>query len=152
MIAGIDPGIKTGYAILDLGGRLVAGGCVKEASDEALVRILSGVGIPVLVAADTHPPSHFVQKIAARLNVRVFSPRESMSRLEKRQIGAHIGDVHARDAYAAAVKAFRKYQNRLRQIDAMGRMDAEELKRMVICGQRISDAVEGEHLNIKNEQ
>jgi uncharacterized protein len=139
VIVGIDPGIKTGYAILDLEGRLVASGCEKEASDERIVKIISGAGIPVLVASDTSPPSHFVQKIAARLNVRVFAPHESMTKLEKRQIGGGVYDVHARDAYAAAVKAYRRYQNRLRQIEAMpgGRHEREELKRMVICGQRI---------------
>ena len=140
---GIDPGIKTGYAILDLDGRLVGSGCEKEASDERIVRIVSLVGIPVLVASDTHPPSHFVQKMAARLNVRVFSPRESMSRLEKRRIGASIDDVHTRDAYAAAVKAFRRYANRLRQIDRMDIGGKEELKKMAIVGQRLSDGLEG---------
>jgi predicted RNase H-like nuclease (RuvC/YqgF family) len=105
------------------------------------VRVISTVGIPVLIAADTRPPSHFVSKIAARLNVRVFSPSESMSRMEKRQIGASIDDVHTRDAYAAAVKAYRRYANRLRQIDKMDVEGKAELKKMVIIGQRISDAL-----------
>jgi predicted RNase H-like nuclease (RuvC/YqgF family) len=66
-----------------------------------------------------------------------------MSKLEKRQIGAHIEDVHIRDSYAAAVKAYRRYQNRLRQIDSMpvGARGREELKKMAICGQRIADAL-----------
>ena len=145
VIVGIDPGIKTGYAALDLGGRLVACGCEKEASDERLIMLVSQAGIPVLVAADTSPPSHFVQKIAARLNVRVFSPAECMTKLEKRQIGSQINDVHVRDAYAAAVKAYRRYQNRLRQIDGMpisNLRERDELKRMVICGQRIAERLD----------
>ncbi len=127
-----------------MAGRLVASGCEKEASDERLIRVVSDVGIPVLIASDTHPPSHFVQKIAARLNVKVFSPPESMSKLEKRQIGAHLEDVHVRDAYAASIKAYRRYQNRLRQIDSMALPERrkDELKRMVICGQRIAGALE----------
>ena len=141
---GIDAGIKTGYAILDLDGMLVASGCEKEASDEKLVGILSEVGVPVLVASDTSPPSHFVQKVAARLNVRVFRPQESMSRTEKRELGKDLEDPHIRDAYAAAVKAYRRYQNRLRQIDAMAGLsstDREELKKMVITGQRIAETL-----------
>jgi predicted RNase H-like nuclease (RuvC/YqgF family) len=129
--------------VLDLNGRLVGSGCEKEASDERIVGIISGIGIPVLMASDTRPPSHFVQKIAARLNVRVFSPSESMSRLEKRQIGAEIEDVHIRDAYAAAVKAYRKYQNRLRQIDTLPVEDKDGLKRMVIRGERIAERLAG---------
>jgi predicted RNase H-like nuclease (RuvC/YqgF family) len=60
-----------------------------------------------------------------------------MSRLEKRLIGKGIEDVHIRDSYAAAVKAFRRYQNRLRQIDAMGLEEKDELKKMVIAGEKI---------------
>ena len=118
---------------------MVAGGCEKEASDEMIIRRISGFGVPVLVASDTSPPSSFVQKIAARLNVRVFSPRESMKKAEKKEIGLRIDDPHMRDAYAAAVKAYRKYQNRLRQIDSGPAPDKDERKRMVIMGQRLSD-------------
>lgn len=120
----------------------MAGGCEKEASDERLVKVVSAAGIPVLVASDTAPASHFVQKVAARLNVRVFVPPQSMSRLEKREIGKAIGDAHMRDAYAAAVKAYRKYQNRLRQIDSMGAPGAEQLKKMVISGERIAEKLQ----------
>jgi predicted RNase H-like nuclease (RuvC/YqgF family) len=116
---------------------------VKEASDESIIRIISGVGVPVLVASDTSPPSSFVEKMAARLNVRVFHPRESMKKTEKKEIGALIEDVHIRDSYAAAVKAYRKYQNRLRQIELLDNADKEELKKMVITGQRVSDYVGG---------
>jgi len=99
--------------------------------------------VPVLVASDTSPPSSFVQKIAARLNIRVCSPKESMSRLEKRGIGRQIGDPHIRDAYAAAVKAYRKHANRLRQIDSMDLSEAEKekFKRMAILGKRIADCL-----------
>jgi predicted RNase H-like nuclease (RuvC/YqgF family) len=144
LIAGIDPGIKTGYALLDLNGNLVASGCMKEASDEKIVMVVSGIGIPVLIASDTSPPSHFVQKIAARLNVKVSAPKESMTKLEKRNIGRDIEDVHIRDAYAAAVKAFRRFANRLRQIDAMHVDKKDELKKMVITGERIAERLESQ--------
>ncbi len=152
IIVGIDPGIKTGFAILDLNGAYAGGGCEKEASDEKIVRAVSAFGIPVLVASDTCPPSSFVEKVAARLNVRVSSPRESMSREEKRGIGRQIGDPHTRDAYAAAVKAFRKYQNRLRQIDRMDISPArkEEFKRMAIVGQRLSCTSREKPENVHN--
>ncbi len=111
---------------------------MKEASDESIVREIIRSGIPVLIASDTSPPSHFVQKIAARFNVRVFSPKESLTRLEKREIGKGIDDVHIRDSYAAAVKAYRRYQNRLRQIEAMEVREKDELKKMVIIGEKIA--------------
>lgn len=133
--------MKTGYAALDLCGRFVGGGCEKEAGDERIVRAISCLGIPVLVASDTSPPSSFVSKIAARLNVRVSSPEESMARSEKREIGRDIGDPHTRDAFAAAMKAYRKHQNRLRQIEGMDLSleEKEGLKRMAIVGQRLHE-------------
>ncbi|MFH1394204.1 MAG: DUF460 domain-containing protein [Candidatus Micrarchaeota archaeon] len=141
-MAGVDAGIKTGYALLDLNGELVASGCVKEAGDEELVRLISEVGRPVVIAADTSPPSHFVQKIAARFTVKVFYPKESMTQQEKREIGKGIVNPHIRDSYAAAIKAYRNYANRLRQIDAMAAKNKDELKKMAIVGKRISDAKE----------
>lgn len=120
----------------------MASGCEKEASDEKIVGVISKVGVPVLIASDTSPPSHFVQKMAARLNVKVFSPKESLTRLEKRAIGRDIEDVHTRDAYAAAVKAYRRYQNRLRQIDSMAVGNKDKLKKMVIQGERIAERLE----------
>ncbi len=142
LIVGIDAGINTGYAILDLSGKLIGSGALKEASDNKLVSIISNFGIPVLVASDTCPPSHFVRKVAARFNVKVFHPDESLSKIEKREIGkklADLDDPHIRDSYAGAVKAYRKYQNRLRQIDGMDVEDKELLKKMIITGQKISD-------------
>ena len=121
--------------------------------DEQIVSVISQYGVPVLIASDTSPPSHFVRKVAARFNVKVFHPNESLSKIEKREIGKKLenqnidgvidgmDDPHIRDSYAAAVKAYRKYQNRLRQIDSMD-VDAENkelLKKTVILGQRISE-------------
>ncbi len=140
-MAGVDAGIYTGYAILDLRGELIASGCMKEASDEKIVKVITDIGTPVLIGADTNPPSHFVKKIAARLNIKVCIPAESMSKAKKREIGYSIDDPHIRDAYAAAVKAFRRYQNRLRQIELLPlpESEKEELKRMAIVGIRLSE-------------
>jgi predicted RNase H-like nuclease (RuvC/YqgF family) len=146
VIVGIDPGINTGYSVLDLSGRLLASGCEKEASDERIINLISKIGIPVLIASDTNPASSFVQKMAARLNAKVFSPRQSLTKLEKRGIGKGIDDPHIRDSYAAAVKAYRRYANRLRQIEAMDVKDKDELKRMVIVGKRIGERLADQNI------
>ena len=125
-----------------MNGELIASGCVKEAGDEQVIRLIMKTGKPVIIASDTSPPSHFVQKIAARFNIRVFHPKESMTQAEKKIIGRGIVNPHIRDSYAAAVKAYRRYANRLRQIENMDAQNKEELKRMAIVGKRISDAIE----------
>ncbi|MBD3210942.1 DUF460 domain-containing protein [Candidatus Micrarchaeota archaeon] len=146
VIVGIDPGINTGYAVLNLNGEMVASGCEKEASDEKIITLVSTHGIPVLIASDTSPPSYFVQKMAARLNARVFSPSASLTRAEKKAIGRSIEVVHVRDAYAAAVKAYRRYQNRLRQIEAMDVKDKDELKMMIIVGKRVGERIASQNI------
>ena len=137
----MDAGIKTGYAILDLSGNLISCGTEKEANDERLVKIISSAGIPSLIASDTCPPSSFVQKVAARFQTRLFHPKKSMTQEEKRIIGKDISDPHVRDAYAAAVKAFRRYADRLRQIDRMENVDRDELKHLVIKGTPIGKII-----------
>lgn len=132
--------------MLDLNGRLLSSGCEKEASDERIINIVSRIGIPVLIASDTRPASSFVQKMAARLNAKVYSPKQSLTKAEKREIAKGMDDPHIRDSYAAAVKAYRRYANRLRQIEAMDVTEKDELKRMVIVGKRIGDRLADQNI------
>lgn len=139
LIVGIDAGIKTGYALLNLHGELVACGVEKEASHERIVKVISDTGTPSVIATDVNPPPKFVNKIAARFNAPLFVPQKVISVEEKKEIGRGMVDTHARDAYAAAVKAYRHYANRLRQIDGMnlGRKEKEEMKHLLIRGKAI---------------
>ena len=139
VIVGIDAGVKVGYAVIDLDGNLVSAGCEKEASDETIVRIISSVGKPSVVASDVSKPSKFVSKVAARFHVKVNSPKKSMSVKEKRAIGENIIDPHVRDAYAAAIKTYRNYANRLRQVNKIHtKKDKDELKNLVIQGEALT--------------
>lgn len=138
---GIDPGVYTAFAALNLNGELVASGCEKEASDERVVEIIRKIGIPSLIASDVNPPPSFVQKVAARFNVRLFYPPRSLTQEEKRRMGEFIGDVHIRDAYAGAMKAYHAYENRLRQIEGMDTaLDRDLLKHMVVQGYSLHNA------------
>ncbi len=121
--------------------------CKKNAKAEEMLEEIRKVGIPVLLASDTSPPPHFVKKMAAMLNVKLIYPKESMRREEKKELGRRIKNEHIRDSYAAAIKAYRRYANRLRQIERMEREDREELKRMVIEGKRIGEVVRDAHKN-----
>jgi predicted RNase H-like nuclease (RuvC/YqgF family) len=143
IIAGVDAGIKTGYALLDLSGNLLCSGVEKEANDERIVKIISSVGIPSVVASDTSPPSSFVQKVAARFQTKLFHPKKSLTQDEKRIIGKNIDDPHIRDAYAAAIKAYRRYADRLRQIDKMEEVNKDELKHLIIKGEPIGKLLKG---------
>lgn len=137
----MDPGVYTAFAAINLRGELVASGCEKEASDERVVEVIRKVGVPSLVASDVNPPPSFVQKVAARFNVRLFYPARSLTQEEKKEAGGFIDDVHIRDAYAAAMKAYHAYENRLRQIEGMGTaLDKDLLKHMVLQGHTLHNA------------
>lgn len=139
VIVGIDAGIKTGYAVLDLDGRLLSAGCEKQANDERMVEVIRHVGIPSLIACDVKKPPSFVSKVAARFNVRVFRPSRNLSTYEKKKLGANILDTHMRDAYAAAVKAYNNYNNRFRQIDNLPTHEHKnELKHLVLQGHALT--------------
>lgn len=138
--------------MLDLSGNLVCSGVEKEANDERIVRIISSVGRPSVIASDTSPPSSFVQKVAARFHTKLFHPKKSLTQEEKRTIGKNINDPHVRDAYAAAVKAFRRYADRLRQIDNMDLDNIEILSRGRDRRSRnVDDHDSLKHLIIKGE-
>ncbi|MDD5337477.1 MAG: DUF460 domain-containing protein [Candidatus ainarchaeum sp.] len=142
LIVGVDPGIKTAFAALDLNGRTVASGTLKEADPDRIVEEISKLGIPSVVASDVNPVPSFVQKIAARFNVRTFVPLRSMQEEEKKHISPMAENLHERDAIAAAVKCYRFYANRLRQIEIMDTgHDRDMLKHLVISGFSLRNAI-----------
>ncbi len=135
----MDAGIKTGYVVLNLDGEIIASGVEKEASHERIVRIISDIGTPSIIATDVAVPPSFIRKIAARFNARVFHPQKSITVEEKKALGRKLVDPHIRDAYAAAVKAYRNYANRFRQVDKMkiSRNEKDKLKHLLIRGKAI---------------
>jgi len=139
LIVGLDAGIKTGYVILNLNGEIITSGVEKEASHERIVRIISDIGTPSLIATDVSRAPSFIQKVGARFNAKVFSPQKSILVEEKKQIGKGIVDPHIRDSYSAAVKAYRHYANRFRQVDKkkLNKEEKDKLKHLLIRGKPI---------------
>ena len=138
---GVDPGVYTAYAALDLNGELVEAGCEKEMSHEDLVRKISSLGKPSMVSTDVSPAPSFVQKVAARFHVRLFAPERSLLVEEKKKIGKELQNPHIRDAYAAAMKAYHHYENTLRRIEHSDTvLDKELIKHLVLQGHSVKNA------------
>jgi len=145
LIVGIDPGSTIGVALLDLGGRKVAcisfeGGGIAGAS-----RVIERHGTPSLVACDVTPPPDMAVKLASYFSCRLFVPGRQIREEEKRAVasGAGARNNHERDAYCAAVYAFRASANKLRQIDALSDVsfeDKDRLKHLLLKGYRLQDA------------
>jgi len=138
LIIGIDPGIESGLAILDVEGKLVALHSAKEFGKGDIVSAVSSAGIPLIVSADTNPPPDMVRKVAAMLGAQLYYPPRTLSTSEKEEIvrefisqrGINVKTTHERDALAAAVLAYRTIASKLEKI-------RKELERMGILSLNI---------------
>jgi uncharacterized protein len=114
------------------------------------VRIISSLGKPSIIATDVSPAPDFVLRIASRFHVRLFVPDRSLLVEEKKKIGREIQNPHIRDAYAAAVKAYRNQESTLRRIEKSDTVLHKGLiKHLVLQGH---SAAEAEFMLTKKEE
>lgn len=143
-IVGIDPGATFGIAIIGLDGRKRHTASTTGGFPDA-ARLIEEGCTPSLVACDTNPAPEAALRLASYFSCRLYFPRESIREWEKNAIarGAGIADSHQRDAYCAAVYAYRAHANKLRQIDALDGLAEEEksrVKHLLLRGVRVQDA------------
>ena len=154
LIVGIDPGIVTGLAILDMNGNVLTLHSGKNLSRRHVLRIVYQYGTPILVAVDTAKPSDYAKKLAAMIGAVLYYPDKDLSISEKSEIavkvsreqGIVIKDPHMRDALAAAYKSFMQLKPKLDRVeDEVRRSIArvlDEAKALVIKGMPIKQAVD----------
>jgi len=155
LIVGIDPGTTCGLAVLTLEGIPVHLQSRKGISRGEIVRVLSELGDPVIVAADVNPLPEFVKKLANEFEAKSYSPEKLLTTSEKQEItreylkktGVEKSDSHSRDALAAAIKAFNHYKVKLENTENMleirnAAVSTDEAKALVIKGYSIQHAVE----------
>jgi len=141
---GIDPGATFGIAAIGLDGRKLALRSTMGGFSDA-ARIIETFGTPSLVACDTNPAPEAALRLASYFSCRLFVPRASVREEDKRQVahGAGTSNTHERDAYCAAVFAYRAHANKLRQIDALSELEPHErdrIKHLILRGYRVLDA------------
>jgi predicted RNase H-like nuclease (RuvC/YqgF family) len=144
MIVGIDPGKTVGIACIDMGGKIMYSTHKPFAGEEWVIQQLNSVGTPVIIASDKPTRSKFIDKINAAFNSRLFYPQRILRVQEKREAikSTYIKDVHERDAYVAALKAYNTYKNKFMQIDSSMRgAKSEEIKVKVIKKYSVSEAL-----------
>ncbi len=153
IIVGVDPGITTGLAILDLSGRVLYLASGKDLDRGRILEIASSLGRPVIVAVDVSSPPEAARKIAAQLGASLYTPPEDLSTMEKRELAARAYggkppvDSHQRDALAAAYRAFQALRRKMEQVEReVGRLgldiDADTVKEAVARGLTIAQALE----------
>lgn len=125
LIIGLDPGQNTGIAVMNFAGKIIKVDSMRSAARGDIIREITLLGDPTLVAADVRPPPDFVVKISKMLNATLFFPEKLYSSDEKNQIvneftessGTKIKGTHKRDALFAAIRAFSKYKTLFDRID-----------------------------------
>ena len=144
IIVGLDPGATFGIAAVGLDGKKVALRSTLGGFSDA-ARIIETFGTPSLVACDTNPAPEAALRLASYFSCRLFVPRQSVREDDKRSVahGAGTSNTHERDAYCAAVFAYRAHANKLRQIDALEGLEhgeKERIKHLILRGYRVLDA------------
>ncbi|MEM4823759.1 MAG: DUF460 domain-containing protein, partial [Zestosphaera sp.] len=125
LIVGYDPGVSVGLAVLDLDMNLVYVTSGRELDRGDIHNLLIKLGRPALVATDKNPPPEMCRKLAASLGALLYVPQKSLSTADKEMSVAEfikqhptidIKNSHERDALAAALKAYREFQEKLEKL------------------------------------
>lgn len=153
IIVGVDPGKTSAIACLSLDGKLISSVHMTSGGMPWILESIMAVGTPSIIATDRKIPGYTVRKINAAFNARLFSPPSDISIAEKKELArkAGIKDAHERDAYAAAVKAYRIHANKLNQAEHISRdrnvADIDRIKAKIIRKYSISEAISGKSAN-----
>jgi len=131
--------MTVGVAILDLSGEILSVNSCKEVSRSEITKHIISFGKTVLVATDVHQPPKMVKKMAATLNSKIYAPYRDLAvnaknemvddyihQNDNRPLPRRSRDVelvsvpknaHERDALAAAIQGYKKYQKKMEQIE-----------------------------------
>ena len=124
---GIDPGATTGIAAIDLEGNIILIDSRKGFSRSELIKVLSGMGNPLVVSSDTNPSPKLIEKIASAFSARLMAPEHSLLRSEKIKLvkgymkaneikESPWKNRHERDALASAIHAWKKTRPLIKRI------------------------------------
>ncbi len=120
LIAGVDPGMKTGVAAVDMSSDFYKTFTVKGPAGDVCA-VLIEHGEPVIIASDKAKLPDFVRRVASSFNARSFHPSKDASIPEKRLLteGMEFSNDHEMDALAAALLAKKEYSKMFGKVDAV---------------------------------
>src|SRR3990172_6927933 len=112
LIAGIDPGITTAIAVVDIESDFYYVASKRDASLAILESMLMEKGEPIIIATDKKNSPSSVKKIASAFNAVLFLPKNDLSIKDKEAITRNLDydNFHEGDSLAAAMFAKRYYQ------------------------------------------
>lgn len=146
---GIDLGSTSAIACLSLGGKLIHTSHRKNTGISWMIKTISKLGTPSIIALDKKSPNANARRINALFHSVIWVPATDIPMAEKRGMARRSGitNTHERDAYTAAVNAYRSYSNKLNQAERIARdlliTDPDRIKAKIINRYSIYEAVHG---------
>src|SRR3989338_2158424 len=148
IIVGIDPGITTAYAILDLKGTLLNLKSSKLLTLYIMIEEIVEVGKVVVVGTDVKYSPHYIEKFAAKLNAKLIHPKEDIPVGFKTRITKEfkVRDAHQRDALTAALLAWKEIESLVKKVGEILKEEGkehlfDEVLQLALKGMNIADAV-----------
>ncbi|HLC61009.1 MAG TPA: DUF460 domain-containing protein [Candidatus Nanoarchaeia archaeon] len=147
LIVGIDPGITTAYAALDIEGKLIKTNSSKNFDLNQLISEIIKIGKVILVGTDKSRTPNLVYMFATKLGAKIISPNEDLKVDEKRKmiLGFSFEDGHQADAIASALFAFKSAKPLFNKIDSF----AHDSKKLEIKD-RIKELVITKKISLKS--
>lgn len=143
---GIDPGVTTAIAILDVNGNLVMTASKKNFRHSEISKAIYEHGIPMIMASDKYPLPKTVEHISAAFPTKLSYPRQSLTRIEKLEMTRPFieeekpwSNRHERDALAAAVFAYNRIKPLIKRVKRKARDEARDyvLMNTILKGENI---------------
>lgn len=154
VVLAVDPGTSVGIAVIDLDGNPLLVTSLRTPDREKVVELVLAHGKPVLVAVDTSKPPEFVRKLSSTLDAVLYTPERDLLEDEKEKLvteymtlhNLYVQDAHARDALAAALKAYRSIKPLIREVDSKIRgisgLNRDEIVAEVLKGKPLTTVLE----------
>lgn len=119
LIAGIDPGTTSAYAILDLYGNVLRIKSARNLGLSSLIMEIIEYGQVLVVGTDVNVVPQFIAKFASKTGARIIKPKRNLRVEEKRELvkDYNVKNEHARDALSSALFAYKLIKNLLSKIE-----------------------------------
>lgn len=141
-IAAVDPGITTGIVIIDASGKIIAIDSLRNAKTSDIIKFLLKYGKPIIIASDVNPVPRKVKTIATKIGATLFYPEKPIRVSEKlkiaRKINYEFKNYHEVDAFAAAIKAYKRYRNFFEKIKrkSKNQKEFEQIAKQLILNKK----------------
>lgn len=127
LVAGIDAGLNTSFALIDLDGGLVALNSLYSAAMSDILKEMTGYGDVVIVSTDRAKAPVMARKVASSISAKLVLPARNMTKKKKRMLIEEYSEntawvrvkltTHEKAALASAIFAYKKLRptiNKLR--------------------------------------